>query len=157
MTDIGALWARSHIAVLPSRREGLPKSLLEAAPAAGRSSPPMSPAAEKSRAPDVNALLVPADDPQALAEALARLAHDAALRRASAPRAAIGRSPNLPARLSGAKSSPFTIGRRRRTQGGFAGVLVAGGALGRAVPRAAAVRRGSSPSQLHCGAGPLRS
>ncbi len=29
--DIPSLWARSHIAVLPSRREGLPKSLLEAA------------------------------------------------------------------------------------------------------------------------------
>ena len=33
--DIATLWQRAHIAVLPSRREGLPKSLLEAA-ACGR-------------------------------------------------------------------------------------------------------------------------
>ena len=33
--DIREVWKRAHIAVLPSRREGLPKSLLEAA-ACGR-------------------------------------------------------------------------------------------------------------------------
>ena len=33
--DIRTVWARAHIAVLPSRREGLPKSLIEAA-ACGR-------------------------------------------------------------------------------------------------------------------------
>ncbi|HLJ65075.1 MAG TPA: glycosyltransferase family 4 protein, partial [Stellaceae bacterium] len=31
LADIRALWSKVHIAVLPSRREGLPKSLLEAA------------------------------------------------------------------------------------------------------------------------------
>lgn len=80
VNDIGALWARSHIAVLPSRREGLPKSLLEAA-ACGR---PITasdvPGCREVARQDVNALLVPADDPQALAQALGRLAHDADLR-----------------------------------------------------------------------------
>jgi glycosyltransferase involved in cell wall biosynthesis len=81
VTDIGALWARSHIAVLPSRREGLPKSLLEAA-ACGRPIVASDvPGCREIARADVNALLVPPDDPQALAEAIARLAHDPDLRR----------------------------------------------------------------------------
>jgi glycosyltransferase involved in cell wall biosynthesis len=79
--DIRTLWAAAHIAVLPSRREGLPKSLLEAA-AMGR--PIIAtdvPGCREIARPEVNALLVPADDAAALAAALARLAEDAALRR----------------------------------------------------------------------------
>jgi glycosyltransferase involved in cell wall biosynthesis len=79
--DIRTLWSAAHIAVLPSRREGLPKSLLEAA-AMGR--PIIAtdvPGCREIACADVNALLVPPDDADALATALARLAQDGALRR----------------------------------------------------------------------------
>jgi glycosyltransferase involved in cell wall biosynthesis len=80
VADIGDLWARSHIAVLPSRREGLPKSLLEAA-ACGR---PMvatdAPGCREVAIPDRTGLLVPVDDAPALAAALSRLAADKDLR-----------------------------------------------------------------------------
>jgi glycosyltransferase involved in cell wall biosynthesis len=78
--DIATVWARAHIAVLPSRREGLPKSLLEAA-ACGR---PMVatdvPGCREVAIPDVTGLLVPTDDPDALAAAIDTLAKDADLR-----------------------------------------------------------------------------
>ena len=67
--------------MLPSRREGLPKSLLEAA-ACGR--PIIATDVPGGRAiarAGVNALLVPADDAAALADAIDRLAQDAELRR----------------------------------------------------------------------------
>jgi glycosyltransferase involved in cell wall biosynthesis len=79
--DICTVWAKSHIAVLPSRREGLPKSLLEAA-ACGRPIVATDvPGCREIARPNVNALLVPADDASALAEAIDRLAGDAELRR----------------------------------------------------------------------------
>jgi glycosyltransferase involved in cell wall biosynthesis len=72
--DIGRVWARAHIAVLPSRGEGLPKSLLEAA-ACGR---PMIatdvPGCREVAIPDETGLLVPVDDAPALAAAIDRLA-----------------------------------------------------------------------------------
>jgi glycosyltransferase involved in cell wall biosynthesis len=77
---VAGVWAQAHIAVLPSRREGLPLSLLEAA-ACGR---PMVatdvPGCCEIAREGVNALLVQPDDPEALADAIARLARDAALR-----------------------------------------------------------------------------
>ncbi len=79
--DIRTLWSMAHIAVLPSRREGLPKSLLEAA-AMGR--PLIAtdvPGCREIARDGVNALLVPPDDAGALAAALERLADDAELRR----------------------------------------------------------------------------
>lgn len=79
--DISGLWAAAHIAALPSRREGLPKSLLEAA-AMGR--PVVAtdvPGCREIARAGINALLVPPDDAEALAAALARLAADAPLRR----------------------------------------------------------------------------
>jgi glycosyltransferase involved in cell wall biosynthesis len=78
--DIAALWHDTAIAVLPSYREGLPKSLLEAA-ASGR---PMIatdvPGCREVVRHGETGLLVPPRDPQALADALATLAGDAALR-----------------------------------------------------------------------------
>ena len=79
--DIREVWKRAHIAVLPSRREGLPKSLLEAA-ACGR---PMVatdvPGCREIARTGQNALLVPVDDPPSLAGAIDRLAQDGELRR----------------------------------------------------------------------------
>jgi glycosyltransferase involved in cell wall biosynthesis len=79
-SDIAALWEQAHIAVLPSYREGMPKALLEAA-ACGR--PLLSTDVPGCRAlvrDGENGLLVPARNPGALAQALERLATDAALR-----------------------------------------------------------------------------
>jgi mannose/cellobiose epimerase-like protein (N-acyl-D-glucosamine 2-epimerase family)/glycosyltransferase involved in cell wall biosynthesis len=79
--DIVALWASAHIAVLPSHREGLPLSLLEAA-ACGR--PLIATDVPGCRAivrQDVNGLLVPLDDAEALADAIDRLATEPELRR----------------------------------------------------------------------------
>lgn len=80
VADIRSVWQQAHIAVLPSRREGLPKSLLEAA-ACGRPIVATDvPGCREIALPDVNALLVPPDDAQALAVAVARLARDGSLR-----------------------------------------------------------------------------
>jgi glycosyltransferase involved in cell wall biosynthesis len=78
--DIRSVWARAHAAVLPSRREGLPKSLLEAA-ACGR--PLIAtdvPGCREIARNNVNALLVSADDAEALAAAIEILSKDVALR-----------------------------------------------------------------------------
>jgi glycosyltransferase involved in cell wall biosynthesis len=81
VADIRALWRQAHIAVLPSRREGLPKSLLEAAAMARPIVATDVPGCREIARAEVNALLVPPDDAGALAAALARLAGDAELRR----------------------------------------------------------------------------
>jgi glycosyltransferase involved in cell wall biosynthesis len=79
--DMAAVWASAHIAVLPSRREGLPLSLLEAA-ACGRPLVATDvPGCREIARAGVNALLVPPDDPSALAGAIDRLARDPELRR----------------------------------------------------------------------------
>jgi glycosyltransferase involved in cell wall biosynthesis len=80
VSDIAAVWAKSHIAALPSRREGLPKALLEAA-ACGR---PMVatdvPGCREIVIPDKTGLLVRLDDRTALADAIGKLAASANLR-----------------------------------------------------------------------------
>ena len=80
VSGIDKVWARAHLAVLPSRREGLPKSLLEAA-AFGRPIVATDvPGCREIARHDVNAFLVPPDDPVALADAISVLARDPALR-----------------------------------------------------------------------------
>jgi glycosyltransferase involved in cell wall biosynthesis len=80
-SDVAKIWTNCHIAVLPSYREGLPKSLLEAA-ACGR---PLV-ATDVSGCREVvrdgaTGLLVPPRDVRALADALERLAGDRDMRR----------------------------------------------------------------------------
>jgi glycosyltransferase involved in cell wall biosynthesis len=80
--DIPELWAQSHIAVLPSAYgEGVPMSLIEAA-ACGR---PIvttdTPGCREIVQDGVNGLLVPVNDPAALAESIRKLAVNAELRR----------------------------------------------------------------------------
>ena len=82
VSDMPALWAESHIAVLPSfYGEGVPKCLIEAA-ACGR---PIvaadGPGLREIVRDGENGALVPAHDPAALACAIARLAADDETRR----------------------------------------------------------------------------
>ena len=80
--DIPELWRTSNIAVLPSYyREGVPRSLLEAA-ACGRAIVTTDmPGCREIVEHGVNGLLVPPRDASALADAIAQLAADAAMRR----------------------------------------------------------------------------
>ena len=80
VADIREVWAKAHISVLASRREGLPKSLLEAA-ACGR---PMiatdTPGCREIAIAGKTALTFPVDDAPALAEALTQMAGDSEMR-----------------------------------------------------------------------------
>jgi glycosyltransferase involved in cell wall biosynthesis len=79
--DIPAILSQSQIACLPSYREGLPRSLLEAM-AAGLSIVTTDvPGCREAVAHDVNGLIVPARDSAALGAALRILIDDPALRR----------------------------------------------------------------------------
>ncbi len=81
VTDVATVWARAHIAVLPSRREGLPLSLLEAA-ACGRPmiATDVPGCREVVRAGQTGMLVTLGDAPQ-LADAIAALAADPAGRK----------------------------------------------------------------------------
>jgi len=80
--DIRDVWARAHFAVLPSRREGIPRSLLEAA-ACGR---PIvatdAPGCRQVARAGETALTVPIDDVDALVAAMAQMAGEPARRKA---------------------------------------------------------------------------
>lgn len=81
-SDIPELFAQSHIVTLPSfYGEGLPKVLIEAA-ACGRAVVTTDiPGCRDAVRPNESGLLVPARDPQSLANALERLIHEDELRR----------------------------------------------------------------------------
>src|SRR6267154_5816866 len=78
--DIVSLWRVCHVAVLPSHREGLPGSLMEAA-ACGR---PMiaadAPGSREIVIDDQTGVLVPIENPPALAQAMKSLAASPELR-----------------------------------------------------------------------------
>jgi glycosyltransferase involved in cell wall biosynthesis len=78
--DIRSVWTQAHVAVLPSRREGLPKSLLEAAACSRPLIATDVPGCREIARDGVNALLVPWDNPGALADAIERLMKDRDLR-----------------------------------------------------------------------------
>jgi len=78
--DVAMLYATSHIAVLPSYREGLPRSLIEAA-ACGRAVVTTDvPGCRDAIDPGRTGLLVPPRDARALAAAIEQLASDSVLR-----------------------------------------------------------------------------
>jgi glycosyltransferase involved in cell wall biosynthesis len=79
-SNIAELLAQSHIVVLPSYREGLPKSLVEAA-ACGRAVVTTDvPGCRDAIEPGVSGLLVPPKNVPALAHAVLRLADDPVMR-----------------------------------------------------------------------------
>jgi len=78
--DVPAVWRDANIAVLPSYREGLPKALLEAAACARAIVASDVPGCREIARDGVNAVLVPARESRALADAIERLARDAPLR-----------------------------------------------------------------------------
>jgi len=79
-TDIKAIWAGAHVALLPSYREGMPKALLEAA-ACGRPIVTTDVVGCRQVIEDgVEGFIVPARQSAGLAAAMRRLAEDEALR-----------------------------------------------------------------------------
>ena len=79
--DMPALLAQVDVAVLPSYREGVPRSLLEAAACGLPLIATDVPGCREVVREGENGLLIPPRDPAALGKAIARLAGDAALRR----------------------------------------------------------------------------
>ncbi len=80
-SDIADIYKQSHIAVLPSYREGMPRALLEAA-AIGRPLVAFDAVGCRDLVKDgENGILVPFQDANALANALETLANDAGLRK----------------------------------------------------------------------------
>ena len=79
--DVREVWRRSDIAVLPSiTREGMPRSVLEAAASARPLIVTDVPGSRHFVRHGVDGLIVPPANPRALAEALGTLARDPALR-----------------------------------------------------------------------------
>ena len=80
VSDIAGFWGQAHVAVLPSRREGMPLSLMEAA-ACGRAMIASDvPGCRQIVVHRQTGLLFPVDDAAALADAMEALAGDRELR-----------------------------------------------------------------------------
>jgi glycosyltransferase involved in cell wall biosynthesis len=81
VTGVRQVWASADIAVLPAiTREGLPRSVLEAAASARPLVVTDVPGCRHVVRAGIDGLIVPPSDPAALADALARLAGDTSLR-----------------------------------------------------------------------------
>jgi glycosyltransferase involved in cell wall biosynthesis len=78
--DISSLWKRCHFAILPSHREGLPGSLMEAAACGRAMIATDAPGCREIVIEDQTGLLVPIEDPKALAQAMMKLATSPELR-----------------------------------------------------------------------------
>jgi glycosyltransferase involved in cell wall biosynthesis len=74
VSDISTVWRRAHFAVLPSRREGLPLSLLEAAACQRAMVASDVPGCREIVIHEQTGLLFPVDNASALADAMAKLA-----------------------------------------------------------------------------------
>lgn len=86
-SDMGAVYAQASVVCLPSYREGLPKSLMEAAACARALVAADVPGCREVVVHEETGLLVPVRDAAGVADALRRLLGDAALRRRLAAKA----------------------------------------------------------------------
>jgi glycosyltransferase involved in cell wall biosynthesis len=80
INDISSLWRQCHFAVLPSHREGLPGSLMEAAACGRAMIATDAPGCREIVMDDQTGLLVPIEDPEALARTIVKLATSPELR-----------------------------------------------------------------------------
>jgi glycosyltransferase involved in cell wall biosynthesis len=80
VSDMAELYRRAETVVLPSYREGLPKSLIEAAASGCALLSCDVPGCREVAIPELTGLLVPARDANALADGMARLLADGELR-----------------------------------------------------------------------------
>ena len=78
--DISSLWRRCHFAILPSHREGLPGALMEAAACQRAMIATDAPGCREIVIDDQTGLLVPIEEPQTLARAIAKLTTSPELR-----------------------------------------------------------------------------
>ena len=81
VSDVKKLWKKSHIAILPSRREGLPKSLLEAAASGKAIIATDVPGCREIAINNVNAITVPLDNTVELAKAIEYLSKNHKIRK----------------------------------------------------------------------------
>lgn len=87
VADVREIWSRAHVAVLPSYREGLPKSLLEAAACARPIIATDVPGCREICRDGETGILVPAREHQGLLQAMRSLRDDAELRETMAVQA----------------------------------------------------------------------